>query len=100
MGRIEFGSKVAVGAFGKVVSVIDGTRVGVSPSDKGWKGVRVGVASDGAVTRKRVVGEAAGNSTGEFSKGAAQLANIKKMSTAIRSALLMAFLLLICTIYG
>jgi hypothetical protein len=67
----------------------------VSLSDKGWKGVRVGVASTGAVTRNRVVGEAAGNPEAESAEGAAQPVNKIMVSTIVRSVCLMTFLLLI-----
>jgi len=84
VGRIAFGSKVAVGASGKGVSVADGVEVGVSPSEKGWNGVRVGVAFAGAVTRNRVVGVAAGSPAAVFPPGGTQPA-IKMMSTIDRS---------------
>jgi hypothetical protein len=61
--------------------------VGVAPSDRGWKGVAVGVASAGAVTRKRAVGEAVVGLTG----GAAQPAKITNISSAVRKVLLMDF---------
>lgn len=91
MGRIAFASKVAVGAFGKNGSVIGEFGTGVSLSDKGWKGVRVGVAFAGAVTRYRVVGEAPGDTAGEFTKGAAQPVKRKMMSVVVRSVLFMTF---------
>ena len=97
MGRIAFGSKVAVGAFGKGVSVLCTIGVGVSFPEKGWKGVRVGVAFGGTVTRNKVVGEAAGTPTVEFPDGAAQPVK-KRMSTDIRSVRRMSFLLLVSEI--
>jgi len=66
--------------------------VGVSPSAKGWKGVRVGVASRGTVTRNKVVGEAAGNKVAEFTPAAAQPVK-KMMSTVNNNIRLMAFLI-------
>jgi hypothetical protein len=61
--------------------------VDVAPSDTGWKGVGVGVASAGAVTRKRVVGEAAVGPT----VGAAQPAKIIRISSPVRKVLFMDF---------
>lgn len=52
----------------------------VAPSDTGWKGVGVGVASAGAVTRISAVGEAAVGVT----VGAAQPAKIIRISIAVR----------------
>lgn len=95
VGRIAFISKVAVGAFGKGPSLVGGIGVRVSFSDEGWKGVSVGVASAGAVTRNKVVGEATGNTAVEFTQGTAQLVKKKVMSTVVRSVLLMTFLLLV-----
>jgi hypothetical protein len=60
----------------------------VEPSDRGWKGVGVGVASSGAVTRKRAVGEAVVGLTG----GAVQPAKIINISSTVWKVLLMDFL--------
>jgi hypothetical protein len=71
--------------FGKGVALVVGIEVGVSPPEYGWKGVSVGVAFDGAVTRNKVVGVAAGSAiAGVFPKGAAQLAIMKMMSSNVR----------------
>lgn len=83
-GRIAFGSKVAVGPFGKGVPVVRGFNPGVPPSEKGRKGVRVGVAFAGAVTRNRLEGVAAGIKAVAFPVGAVQpVKNI--MSKPVRS---------------
>jgi hypothetical protein len=65
--------------------------VGVPPSEKGWKGVSVGVALAGAVTRKNSVGVAAGSKAVASPRGTVQPV-IKRMSTTARSVLLMPFL--------
>ena len=96
MGRIAFESKVAVGVSGKGVSAVGALGVGVSLSDKGWKGVRVGVAFAGAVTRNNVAGAAAVELTG----GAAQPAKKKMISSVVGSVLFMKFLQLVCVISG
>jgi len=95
-GRIAFESKVAVGAFGKVVSVLGANGVGVSLSDNGWNGVRVGVAFAGAVTRNNVVGTAAVEAT----TGAAQPVKKKMISSVVRNVLFMKFVELVSLISG
>jgi hypothetical protein len=83
---MAFGSKVAVGAFGKTVAVIREVGEGVSPPERGWKGVNVGVAFGGAVTRNRAVGVAKGSvAIVVFPQGAAQPATMKMMITVIRN---------------
>jgi hypothetical protein len=68
--------------------------VRVSPSEKGWKGVNVGVAFAGAVIRNRLAGVAAGSKLPViFPLGAAQPV-IKIMRIAVRSVRLMPFLLI------
>jgi hypothetical protein len=95
VGRVAFGSKVAVGPFGTGVSLSRGSGVRVSPSEKGWKGVRVGVAFAGAVIRNRLVGVAAGSKAlVVFPLGAAQPV-IKIMRITVRSVRLMPFLPLV-----
>jgi hypothetical protein len=77
---------VAKEASGRGVAVSEGIGVGVSPSDKGWKGVRVGVAFAGTVARNRVVGEAAGKAPVEIPKGATQPVNMKMMSVVVKKS--------------
>ena len=92
-GRIAFKSRVAVSPFGKGVPVSRGGGVRVSPSEKGWKGVNVGVAFAGAVIRNRLAGVGAGSKAPVvFPLGAAQPV-IKIMRIAVRSVRLMPFLL-------
>ena len=83
-GRIAFGSKVAVGPFGKGVPVGREFGPGVALSEKGWKGVRVGVAFAGAETRNRLAGVAAGSMAVAFPAGDVQPV-IKIMSKPVRS---------------
>jgi hypothetical protein len=90
-GRIAFGSKVAVGPFGKGVSVGRRFGVGVSPAEKGWKGVRVGVALAGAVTRNKSVGVAAGSKG--VAPGEIVQPVMKRMTTTAKRVRLMPFLL-------
>jgi hypothetical protein len=81
-----FGSKVTVGVFGKAVAGIAAVEVGVSPPEEGWKGVNVGVAFGGTVTRNRVVGVAKGSvASGAFPQETAQPATMKMISTVIRN---------------
>ena len=83
---MAFGSKGTVGVFGKTVVIIGAIRVGVSPPERGWKGVNVGVAFGGAVTRNRVVGVAKGSvAIVVFPQGAAQPAKMNIMVTVIRN---------------
>jgi len=87
-----FGSKVAVGTSGKSVAGIAAVGVGVSPPEKGWKGVNVGVAFGGTVTRNRVVGVAKGSvASNAFPPGVAQPATKKLMSTIIRNVRLIKY---------
>ena len=89
-GRIASESKVVVGVFAWIVPVVEGTGVGVLPSVNGRKGVRVGVAFGGTVTRNRVVGEAADAPLFEPPREAAQAVNTRKMSGEVRNIRLQA----------
>jgi hypothetical protein len=69
-GGTALGSKVASNGSGVAVKTGEGLRVAVLAT--GWKGVVVGVASGGTVTRYRIVGVLAGSVADGFPKEAEQ----------------------------
>ena len=71
-GGKALGSKVVVASRGSGVAVNTGEGLRVAVLATGWKGVVVGVASGGTVTRYRIVGVLAGSVADGFPKEAEQ----------------------------